>query len=99
MGQSDLGGGAVVVVCVAYGLGVELRSAEGLGVVRTSMTLERDYIDSRSVLILSTSAWNTSGSPSRKQLERALNRERSAFVDLDLVLLHRRGGLSHSPIF
>ena len=51
--------------------GTEPRSTEGLSVGGPSTTPERDYMASRSVFILPTSAFKTLGSPSRKKLARA----------------------------
>ena len=74
MGRSNLGGGSGVVYGVASGLVEEPRIAEVLGVDGPSITRKRNSIDSRSVSILYTSAWTTSGSPARKQSSRAPKR-------------------------
>ena len=71
MGRYNLGEGADVVAGGASGVGVEPRNAEGLGVCGPSTMRERDSMALGSVLILSTSAWTTSGLLAYKQLARA----------------------------
>ena len=82
MGRSNLS----VVSGVLYGfvsvLVAEPRIAEVLGVGDLCMTRKKNSIDSRSVSILSTLVWTTSGSPDLKQSTRA---PKQAWLDLLMI--------------